>query len=311
MKGNPFLGQAVGRLGDTVFYQLNGEMVGRTVNPHPHNPRTEGQILQRVVLKTASCCWPFLRPAAEFFDSFPWQNMANEQAARNAYLKANIGLARAIAMQQLGDSASLFDCDGCNWLTSPAWGMAVMPWQVSRGSLSALGASFVQGESCLGPFGVGLTTSPSYDEVATALGVRTTDWLVFFWFFVNDLEPDGLFTSVLMARLYLTPASGDTSLPLMGADGSINDPSPTNLGKVFLRLSADNHRIVFSPFPEYSFPAGEIASVGGCACVHWRQSQRVYYSSEAISLRPYSDDVGSLFTSYDMLPLRIAAASFS
>lgn len=50
MKGNPFFGQARGKVGDMVFYRADGEQIARSLNRHPRNPNTDAQIIQRATM---------------------------------------------------------------------------------------------------------------------------------------------------------------------------------------------------------------------------------------------------------------------
>ena len=47
-----FLGYARGKVGDVVFTRIDGEQVSRPRNRHPHNPRTNKQLVQRAIMAT-------------------------------------------------------------------------------------------------------------------------------------------------------------------------------------------------------------------------------------------------------------------
>lgn len=51
-KGNLFQGMGRGKVGDVVFYRMNGEQVSRVRNRKPKNPRTDEQLYQRAVIAT-------------------------------------------------------------------------------------------------------------------------------------------------------------------------------------------------------------------------------------------------------------------
>lgn len=51
-KGNLFLGQGRGSVGDVVFYRANGQQIARSRNRSPRNPKTDAQILQRAISAT-------------------------------------------------------------------------------------------------------------------------------------------------------------------------------------------------------------------------------------------------------------------
>lgn len=56
-KGNMFLGQSRGKVGDLVFYRQEGEQIARTRNRHPRNPRTEPQQYQRAIMATVTAAY--------------------------------------------------------------------------------------------------------------------------------------------------------------------------------------------------------------------------------------------------------------
>lgn len=51
-KGNLFQGMGRGKVGDVVFYRMNGEQISRVRNRKPKNPRTNEQLYQRAVIAT-------------------------------------------------------------------------------------------------------------------------------------------------------------------------------------------------------------------------------------------------------------------
>lgn len=53
-KGNMFLGMSRGSVGDVTFYRNHGQQVARVRNRKPMNPKTEAQVIQRMILATAS-----------------------------------------------------------------------------------------------------------------------------------------------------------------------------------------------------------------------------------------------------------------
>lgn len=51
-KGNLFLGMGRGKVGDVVFYRMNGRQMSRVRNRDPKNPRSNEQLYQRAVIAT-------------------------------------------------------------------------------------------------------------------------------------------------------------------------------------------------------------------------------------------------------------------
>lgn len=56
-KGNLFLGQSRGKVGDIVFYRQDGEQITRTRNRHPRNPKSEPQQYQRAIMATVTAAY--------------------------------------------------------------------------------------------------------------------------------------------------------------------------------------------------------------------------------------------------------------
>lgn len=51
-KGNMFQGMARGKVGDVVFYRMNGQQMSRVRNRRPKNPRSNAQLYQRAIIAT-------------------------------------------------------------------------------------------------------------------------------------------------------------------------------------------------------------------------------------------------------------------
>lgn len=51
-KGNLFLGMGRGKVGDVVFYRMNGQQMARVRNRTPKNPRSNEQLYQRAIIST-------------------------------------------------------------------------------------------------------------------------------------------------------------------------------------------------------------------------------------------------------------------
>lgn len=86
MKGNPFFGTMRGKLGEQVFMRTGGEQRARTYLKVINNPRTLGQMRQRVKLANLVAFYRILRPILG--DSF-LRRTAN-QSSYNAFVKANL-----------------------------------------------------------------------------------------------------------------------------------------------------------------------------------------------------------------------------
>lgn len=307
MRGNPFLGQVNGRCGDLTFYHRNGLLIGRTVNAHPHNPKTDGQVLARVILKTASCARAMLSSVA----SMSWQSASNQDECQGAFLKANIGRLRDEVDSSIGSVSDIYSSTLCNFLSRSARGCVYDAWQVSYGSLPAMNMSFIAGVPSLGPFSVPLPDAFTYADLADALGLVPDDVLHFLWCFVDDESPSGLFSASAYARVVLMPADGEIDGQFLDASGMVRSPNVANVGKAYYTRATDGQHLSASPFSLLYDGAGTSAALAACACVCERVGLSDLWSTERLALRPSGSSPGSLVQPHDVLPLSAAALSFA
>lgn len=123
MKGNPFFGTMRGKLGEQVFMRTGGEQRARTYLKVINNPRTLGQMRQRVKLANLVAFYRILRPILG--DSF-LRRTAN-QSSYNAFVKANLASSRVYLTKEQASSgyavtAPYTITDGT--LQPSAWGVS-------------------------------------------------------------------------------------------------------------------------------------------------------------------------------------------
>ena len=87
-KGNPFLGQLRGKVGDVVFARVGGVQTSRAHNAQPRNPRTPAQMFQRGCLATVSEM--YIRGTRNFF-KYAFSNKTAAQSEFNKFCQLNIG----------------------------------------------------------------------------------------------------------------------------------------------------------------------------------------------------------------------------
>ena len=145
-KGNLFLGQGRGKLGDSVFYLKNGQQAFRVRRRQISNPNTSGMLVQRAIMATVMQAYSF---GKSIFDhSFQGQKVGegsqskfmsvNLRKLRNAYF------ADVATMQDPGyDPTDLIGRFVARGSTVPV-GWA---YQISEGTFKAPVASIVQGEN--------------------------------------------------------------------------------------------------------------------------------------------------------------------
>lgn len=92
-KGNVFMGQLRGAIGDVVFSRQNGQQVSRSRNRRPANPKTEGQTIQRMLISTISYAYSGLKSIVDH--SFEGRKYGQE--CMTEFMSRNLNLLRADA----------------------------------------------------------------------------------------------------------------------------------------------------------------------------------------------------------------------
>lgn len=92
-KGNVFMGQLRGAIGDVVFSRQNGQQVSRSRNRRPANPKTEGQTIQRMLISTISYAYSGLKSIVDH--SFEGRKYGQE--CMTEFMSRNLNLIRADA----------------------------------------------------------------------------------------------------------------------------------------------------------------------------------------------------------------------
>lgn len=103
-KGNLFLGQGRGSVGDVVFYRANGQQLARSRNRSPRNPKTDAQILQRAISATVVQAY---KAGKAIFDH-AFEGKAVPAGCQRRFLSLNMRKLRAAVMSEL--DAATADC---------------------------------------------------------------------------------------------------------------------------------------------------------------------------------------------------------
>lgn len=130
-KGNPFLGQARGKVGDIVLYRAYGEQITRSRNKHPRNPDTALQMAQRLIFTTVSQASKFLLPVVDH--AFERYSSSNDNLKR--FRRVNLDRLRTLCSQDFeegnaGDSSNV-------WMTMKSTSVLVPnSYIISEGTLA-------------------------------------------------------------------------------------------------------------------------------------------------------------------------------
>lgn len=98
-KGNLFLGDARGSVGDVTFYRKSGQQVSRQRIRNVSNPSSEGQLIQRAI--TATVAKAYQAGAAIFDHAFQGVKRGADSQAR--FFKVNMNDLRRLAVEELND----------------------------------------------------------------------------------------------------------------------------------------------------------------------------------------------------------------
>lgn len=127
-KGNLFLGQGRGSVGDVVFYRANGQQLARSRNRSPRNPKTDAQILQRAI--SATIVQAYKAGKVIFDHSFEGKSVP--AGCQRRFLSVNMRKLRAAVISELDTPAATSNAR----VASPGTTYPV-PWsyRISEGSL--------------------------------------------------------------------------------------------------------------------------------------------------------------------------------
>lgn len=107
-KGNLFLGQARGSVGDVVFYRAGGQQVSRSRNRHPSNPNSTKQSIQRAV--SASIQRLYSIGQVLFNHSFQGKRPGMENQME--FAKRNSDILRSLVLSELNAGTADAQCQG-------------------------------------------------------------------------------------------------------------------------------------------------------------------------------------------------------
>ena len=270
-----FLKGANGKLAGATLYQSNGETVIRDIVT-PANPKTEKQIIQRVIMHTVGQAYSLM---SEICDH-SFEGKKKGQECMSYFMQQNIAFARQqIATMQM--AGTLFS-QMYNFLPLGMKGFTPNQYQVAMGSLPQItpvirdadpSAGYVQG-----------IAGNTYADVISALNLQRGDQLTFL---VIDRPQTNNVQSVRfsIARVILDPTNADFSqAPLSSAfvdgNGAINLPSVRNQGSFNFAIDSNGLR----------FAARSTTAVLACAVIVSRQNNDKWMRSTAYLTYPATEE---------------------
>lgn len=289
-KGNLFLGYARGSVGDVTFTRIDGEQVARGRNRRPRNPQTPLQLLQRVILKTASQAYSMMQEICDH--SFQGQSQGTPN--QSIFVKSNVDMLRTVCADLINgdDSSAILASRLTNFASRSCVLPEINPYVVSSGSISTLFLDFI-GNTIGVPditFPEGTTTSTvTYQQVLDAWQLQRGDQITVLFLSTDDTQDDPHFNGFRFARIIMEPAGGDLTVPFFDVTGRINDPNIRNEGRVKGVIS-DARQLGFSS-PDLTARAGRANSVAAGSIIVSRLSGGIWQrSSQSLVLRPWTGE---------------------
>lgn len=232
-KGNLFLGQARGKVGDVVFTRVDGEQVARSRNRAPKNPQTPLQMAQRVIQGTVAKAYSMMSGIVDH--SFQGRQQGTMNQSR--FTELNVAMLRGLVSDALasGDAEDILYSTVCNFNAKGDSLPVINSWKVSEGSLPGTTPIASTGGFAI-PLGSIAGEAPTYQEVIDALHANRGDQVTLVVCASDtraQTDDAGAMTAFRYARIILEPSSGDLSAPFI-AGGAVNLPNEKNEGNIAL-----------------------------------------------------------------------------
>lgn len=216
-KGNLFMGNASGKLADVVLYRNAGAQVARLRVRKPRNPRTENQLIQRVIQSTTAKAYSVLQAIC----NHAFEGKQSKTANQSEFMRLNVAADRyRVNVAPMGWR----DLDNFNTrdLVEPL----VNNYIVSSGSLPEMQFSSDGQNYTLGA-GLGLVDTDTYQQICDKLGLQRGDQITIV---SVNVESNAQMSDLNAVRIILEPSDGDMSAKFLGEGGKINKPNEKNEG---------------------------------------------------------------------------------
>lgn len=279
-KGNLFLGQARGSVGDVTFYRMDGVQVSRARNRKPSNPNSYGQLVQRAVSATVARAYAVGK--AIFDHSFQGKRVPSGCA--NRFRKVNMELLRsAIVADFANPSAVGSGCTGCVVARGSQY---AVPWRyrISEGELIQNLFSFEVGNdgeplAVIRDFSIPSDTVMAYLQ---RLGITDDDIFTLVGFGINDSTwQQG---NIDFTKNYQS-AFGFVRLEVKTTALSLTTLMSEATWADIFTISASNPRFVGSDLAYDGILLGEVIGVNGApngaiGCIRSRENQGLRSTSD-------------------------------
>lgn len=211
------MGNASGKLADVVLYRNAGAQVARLRVRKPRNPRTENQLIQRVIQSTAAKAYSVLQAIC----NHAFEGKQSKTDNQSEFMRLNVARDRyRVNVAPMGWRT--LDNFNSRDMVEPL----VNNYIVSSGSLPDMQFSSDGQNYTLGA-GSGLVDTDTYQQVCDKLGLQRGDQITIV---SVTVESNAQMSDLNAVRIILEPSDGDMSAKFLGEGGKINKPNEKNEG---------------------------------------------------------------------------------
>ena len=223
-KGNLFMGNASGKLADVVLYRNAGAQVARLRVRKPRNPRTENQLIQRVIQSTNAKAYSVLQAIC----NHAFEGKFSKTQNQSEFMRLNVAADRyRVNVAPMG-WRSLSNFNSRDMVEPLANNYIVASGSLPEMQFGSDGQNFTIGD------GLGLTADDTYQQVVDKLGLQRGDQITIFNVTVGD---NAEMSDLNAARIILEPSDGDMTAKFLGTAGAINKPNEKNEGNFTVAIS--------------------------------------------------------------------------
>lgn len=218
------MGNASGKLADVVLYRNAGAQVARLRVRKPRNPRTEAQLIQRVIQSTAAKAYSVLQAIC----NHAFEGKSSKTENQSEFMRLNVAADRyRVNVAPMG-WRNLDNFNSRDKVEPLANNYIVASGSLPEMQFGGDGQNFTIGA------GLGLTENDTYQQVCDKLGLQRGDQITIFNVTVGD---NAEMSDLNAARIILEPADGDMTTKFLGEAGALNKPNEKNEGNFTVAIS--------------------------------------------------------------------------
>lgn len=168
-KGNMLLGHARGKVGSLVFSRANGKQIVRSRAEVVKNPRTEQQMVQRIMLNTIAQAYSQMKAITDH----SFQGLSEGQACMSFFMQRNLNNLRKKVATQRGQGYTWEEIYEFSPLKTNF--LAINDYEIAKGTLPSITTAVADDGANMG-FAVSANT---YQAIIDDYGLKRGDQLTF------------------------------------------------------------------------------------------------------------------------------------